>query len=221
MFKKKMQGKRAAPGFCKGVTAIMGLLLAVAVTAGGTLAWLQAHTEPVVNTFTMGKVDPGIDEEFDGSIKKNIEVSNTNGVPAYVRVKLLFTWQGDDAEAGTDAANPGTPGTVVPVPVTENDIAWEWGAGDKWKKGSDGFYYYTEPLTGKSDNLLNSVSVKDTETGRTYHLGLNILVDAVQATPADAANQTWGVEVNESGTIITDSSGTENSLSALTGSPLD
>ena len=43
------------------LTAVAALLL-VAVTVGGTLAWLQANTEPVTNTFKPTAVSVAIDE---------------------------------------------------------------------------------------------------------------------------------------------------------------
>lgn len=215
---KNYQGKRTASGLPKGLVAVLALVLVLTVAVGGTFAWLSKGTDPVVNTFTMGEVNPEIKEEFNGDTKSNIGVTNNGSVPAFVRVKLLFTWQ-EGAEPG-DSSNSGTPGDIVGVPVTKEDITWVWGSDQNWKKGTDGYFYYTVPLSGESPNLLNSVSVKDTsENGRVYNLGLNILVDAVQATPADAARETWGVTVSN-GKITTDSNGESLTVANESGSPL-
>lgn len=202
---KNYQGKRTASGLPKGLMAVLALVLVLTVAVGGTIAWLSKGTDPVVNTFTMGTVEPGIDEEFNGDTKSNIGVTNSGSVPAFVRVKLLFTWQ-EGATPGDSSSNPGTPGDIVGVPVTGNDITWEWGSGQNWKKGTDGYYYYTVPLgSEESATLLNKVEVNsNSENGEQYYLGLNILVDAVQATPADAAEETWGVTV-ANGVITQDS----------------
>ena len=204
---KNYQGKRTASGLPKGLMAVLALVLVLTVAVGGTIAWLSKGTDPVVNTFTMGEVNPEIKEEFDGDTKSNIGVTNNGSVPAFVRVKLLFTWQ-EGAEPG-DISNSGTPGDIVGVPVTEEDITWEWGNVENWQKGSDGYYYYTVSLgSEESATLLNKVEVdSNSENGRQYYLGLNILVDAVQAVPEDAAEETWGVTVSN-GVITEDSTGT-------------
>ena len=199
------QGKRTASGLPKGLMAVLALVLVLTVAVGGTIAWLSKGTDPVVNTFTMGEVNPEIKEEFDGDTKSNIGVTNSGSVPAFVRVKLLFTWQ-EGATAGNSADSTGTPGEIVGVPVTDADIDWVWSGDSNWAKGSDGYYYYTVPLgNGDTATLLDKVEVNsNSENGRQYYLGLNILVDAVQATPADAAYDTWGVTVS-GGKITQDS----------------
>lgn len=216
---KNYQGKRTASGLPKGLMAVLALVLVLTVAVGGTIAWLSKGTDPVVNTFTMGTVDPDIDETFNGDTKSNVGVTNNGSVPVFVRVKLLFTWQ-KGAEPG-DISNSGTPGDIVGVPVTGNDITWEWGDDENWQKGSDGYYYYTVPLSGESPHLLDSVSVKEeSENGRLYNLSLNILMDAVQAVPEDAAEETWGVIVS-GGKITADSGGQGLTVANESGSPLN
>lgn len=203
---KRYQGKRVAPGFRKGLVALMALVLVLGVTASGTLAWLSKGTQPVVNTFTMGNVVPEIEETFDDVTKTDVYVTNNGNVPAFVRVKLLFSWQEEVADGVYE---------IVGVPVKESDISYEWGTDSYWQKGSDGYYYYTQPVNGedRTGNLLESVTVNsDSESGGLYHLSLNILVDAVQAAPDQAAHDTWGVTV---------SNGAITGLGEITGSPLN
>lgn len=204
------QGKRTASGLPKGLVAVLALVLVLTVAVGGTVAWLSKGTDPVVNTFTMGTVDPGIDEEFDGDTKSNVGVTNNGSVPVFVRVKFLFTWQ-DEATPGGNG-NPGKPGTIVGVPVTEKDISYIWAdnTNEYWKKGTDGYFYYTVPLDSKDTAmLLEEVKVKDdSDNGKQYNLSLDIRVDTVQATPDSAANETWGVTVT--GGEITKDSNTQD-----------
>ena len=217
---KNYQGKRTASGLPKGLVAVLALVLVLTVAVGGTVAWLSKGTDPVVNTFTMGEVNPEIKEEFNGDTKSDIGVTNHGSVPAFVRVKLLFTWQ-EGAEPGqVSEEGTGVVGDLAGVPVTKEDITWVWGDDKNWQKGSDGYFYYTVPLSGTSPDLLNSVSVNEgSEKGRLYNLSLNILVDAVQATPADAARETWGVTVSN-GKITTDSNGESLTVANESGSPL-
>ena len=41
--------------------AALAVVLAAALAAGGTYAWLTSRTEPVVNTFTVGNVSITLD----------------------------------------------------------------------------------------------------------------------------------------------------------------
>lgn len=79
------------------LTAIAALLL-LAVTVGGTMAWLQASTDPVTNTFTPTTLTVGIDENVPAgktaemipgaTIAKDPFVTYTTDVAAYLFVKV-------------------------------------------------------------------------------------------------------------------------------------
>lgn len=50
--------------------ALLALVLVIGCVAGGTVAWLVAKTEPVVNTFTYGNIDITLTEEAGGTEKQ-------------------------------------------------------------------------------------------------------------------------------------------------------
>lgn len=70
--------------------ALLALVLVIGCVAGGTVAWLVAKTEPVVNTFTYGKIDITLTETTGTSYKiipgtditKNPKVTVTAGSEA-------------------------------------------------------------------------------------------------------------------------------------------
>lgn len=193
--RNKYHGKRALSRWPKGATAAVALLLTAAVAVGGTLAWITAHTEPIVNTFEVGGIVPEITEEFNNTTKSNVYVTNTGSVPAYVRVALVYSWR-KNATAGKD---PDDTSTIVGEPVTDTDLTIDEGDSN-WVKGPDGYWYYKLPVAAGSStfNLIDSLAVSaDSENGKLYNLDVQILVDAIQAEPETAVETTWGVDVTD------------------------
>lgn len=181
------------------LTAI-ALLLAAAV--GGTVAFLVASTGEVVNTFTPTSITTDIDEDFDGKTKSNVFLTNTGNIPAYIRAKVVFTWKD---EAGNVHSHK---------PVRDVDYTIDWGTSE-WDQGSDGFWYYTQPVlplpeganakeatapVGVTSHLIESCTDKDTAPDG-YNLHVEILAQAIQATPASVVEQAWGVKVGAKGII--------------------
>lgn len=110
-----------------GALLLTLVLLALALT-GATLAYLITHTDPVPNRFTPAHVSCNVTEDFDGTTKKNVNVTNTGDIEAYLRVKLVTYRVNDDGQhiGGTAAIPAFTPG-------------------DGWVKYGD-YYYYTYPV---------------------------------------------------------------------------
>lgn len=50
--------------------ALLALVLVIGCVAGGTVAWLVAKTDPVVNTFTYGNIDITLTENAGGTEKQ-------------------------------------------------------------------------------------------------------------------------------------------------------
>ena len=77
--------------------ALLALVLVIGCVAGGTVAWLVAKTEPVVNTFTYGNINIALAENTGTNykvipgtnIEKNPKVTVTAGSEAcYLFVKV-------------------------------------------------------------------------------------------------------------------------------------
>ena len=82
----------------KAIVAVVALVLVLCCAMGGTLAWLVAKTDPVVNTFTYGDINIDLSESDDldlkmipgNSIKKDPVVTVKKGSEAcwlFVEVK--------------------------------------------------------------------------------------------------------------------------------------
>lgn len=182
--KRSGKGKRNASRK-KTWTLMICLALLAGLAVGGTLAWLTSSTGSVVNTFTVGNVGGKVEEDFDGTFKKNVNVTNTGDVDAYIRVKLVTYRVNNQGE------HIGGTATIPDFPLGEN-----------WVKYDDGYYYYTLPvkpnakpeayLIGASGIELKKYS--DVDGGRQV---VEVMAELIQSEPARAVGEAWGVTISE------------------------
>lgn len=170
----------------RAITLLIALLLFSALAVGGTVAWLTANATPVENTFTPSHVACSVTENFDGTTKSNVNVTNTGDTEAYIRVKLV-TYRVNEQNQHI--------GGTAEIP------AFEPGAG--WVE-HDGYYYYTSPVAagGTTANLINSIeltgSYNDADGGKQV---IEVMAEAIQSKPATAVTQSWNVPVDDNGNL--------------------
>lgn len=178
-------------GFGRQVLLLAALAVIAMGVVGGTVAYLVTKTSPVENTFVPGYVSCRINEkgpdgekDFENNVdtkKKNVTVTNTGIVDAYIRAAIIVTWK-----SGNDI--------VATVPENGTDyriIGLEPNA--KWTKVGD-YYYYNEKVSPgeKTSNLFDSCEVLN---DKGYTLSVEILADAIQAEPESVVTSMWGVTV--------------------------
>ncbi len=185
-------------------TAILCLLLTIVFAAGGTLAYIYVSTAAVQNTFTPPSPSASIPEEIDNGVKKNVAVTNTGDYSAYIRAKVVVTWENSSTDDGDVYAK---------APVLGTDYSMELnlgtaGTANSWFLGADGFYYYTSPVqAGNTTALLikEAAQLKDApEKGYTLHI--EIIAQTIQAEGTTEAGEAAVVDawkVTLSGTTIT------------------
>lgn len=165
---------------------ILSLLLIAAAAIGGTMAYLTADTPQVKNTFTPAEVTTEITEDFDGYVKKKVNVVNKGDIAAYIRVKLV-TYRVNEA---------GNPiGGAAEIP--------DFTPGTNWVKHG-GYYYYTLPVdpNESTQNLIGSGSEielknystdpNDPDGGRQV---IEVMAEAIQSEPVEAVGKAWGVTI--------------------------
>lgn len=162
--------KNPAP---KRFALLLALVLILVGTVGGTVAFLATRTNPVVNTFTPGKVTCQVEEKFNERAKSEAVIRNTGNVPAYIRVAVVGnTMDGNNVTGAYDVS--GNLDTT------------------KWFLGDDGFYYYkgvVQPGDTTSDLIATDIELL---TGKQ----VTILASAIQSTPAEAVNSAWHMSYN-------------------------
>lgn len=172
------------------VTAIvMATVLLLALAIGGTVAWLSTKSAPITNTFTPSKVACTVTENFDGTVKTNVNVKNTGDTQAFIRVKLVsYRTNGQGQHIGGTAELP------------------EFTLGNNWEK-HDGYYYYKLPVkagetpkTNLTDRMTLIGSYNDTDGGKQ---AIDVMAEAIQSVPQAAVQAAWGenFKINADGSL--------------------
>ena len=152
----------------------MALCLVLLITASisATLAYFHLSAAPVINTFKAGSVEADIDETVHGNTKEAIQIKNTGSAPVYVRVRLVSYYE----------VSKGVPDATKASPEVS------FTRGENWYKVGE-YYYYNQPLAAgatTSDLLDSSITMASGQV-------IDVLADTVQATPAQAVQDAWGV----------------------------
>jgi len=180
---KHLQRRRRRRNSRKAGTLLLSLLLVVTLAIGGTVAYLTTHSDPVHNSFTPSKVDCEVTENFDGTTKSNVNVTNTGDTEAYIRVKLVTYRVNDEGQhiGGTAEILGFDPGT-------------------NWFKYGD-YYYYTLPVAPgakPTSDLISSINLtgtyNDADGGKQV---IEVMAEAIQSGPANAVGNSWGVSISE------------------------
>ena len=176
-------GKKAAhSGAKRSLVLVVSVLVLLLAVAGGTLAWLVANSGPVTNTFTPAQVSCKVTENFDGTTKSNVNVTNTSDIPAYIRVKLV-TYRVN--EQGQHIGGTAT------IPTFEPGEGWVL---------HDGYYYYTKPVEPNKKpeaDLISSITLEsytDADGGKQV---IEVMAEAIQSVPDTAVKDAWGVTISE------------------------
>lgn len=159
----------------KAAVLLLSMILLIGIAVGTTVAFLVARTEPMKSTFEYAKVSC----EVTGS-KENVQIKNTGNTAAYIRATYVVTWR--DAYGKVAVSVPGG----YSYTLTEN-------LGNYWKKGTDGYFYYTSPVAPGNSTLdsLPTCNVTYPDNPE-YTLSVEILAEAIQSEPAEAVQQAWG-----------------------------
>lgn len=146
---------------------------------GSSLAWLMDSTSKVENEFIPGDVTPEVTEGFNGEVKSDVKIQNTGNVPAYIRAKLVFTWQNEAGE-------------VLGVAPTLGDYTITLG-NEGWEEGPGGYYYYTTPVApgGSTGELATNIEQVITNPAEGYTLHVEVLAESIQAEPVEAVKNSW------------------------------
>ena len=205
--------------------AVLTLVLALAVVGvavGGVIAWLSASSQ-VANQFEVGTVTPTVNEDgptdgtefVDGdNVKQNVDVTNSGNVPIYVRAQIHIYWQDANGNQLWDEPEPAP--DEIGTGIISGDYMLTMGAptGEaQWVQGSDGYYYWTMPLDAGATTTdlieklerINEILHKD---GR--KLVCDIAVQGIQADPAAAVTEAWGVSIGDNGVLTPPSAGNQN-----------
>lgn len=159
----------------------MAVLLLASIS--GTIAYIQVHSH-ISNSFTVAKLSIELNETFDGKDKTNVTVENTGDVPTYLRAAIVVNWKDTD-------------GTVI----SANESEYSMAMGPEWIQGTDSYWYCKKPTDAGQPSLALIVICKPKVVKADQHLGVEILIQGVQAEPATAVEELWDATVTADGTL--------------------
>ncbi len=167
----------------KLTAALVATAMLLALAIGGTIAWLTDRTDGITNTFNPSKVTCEVTENFNGTVKTDVNVKNTGDAEAYIRVKLVtYRTNGQGQHIGGVAELP------------------SFTLGENWVEYG-GYYYYTLPVeAGKAPaaNLTDRIGLtagyNDADGG---HQSIDVMAEAIQSKPAKAVGEAWNVSISQ------------------------
>ncbi len=183
---------RRASSRRRGILLLASFLLIGTVTAGTVLAYVHSRTQPIANVFSPAEVSCQVLESFDQHVKSDVKIRNTGTADAYIRVAVVATWVSDQ---GTEVY------AARPKEGAEQDytVAFADDYPENWLTDADGFYYYTGkvPAGGTTAQLIKTCTVNAGRAPAGFHLSVEILASAVQASPETVAEEQWHVVIKD------------------------
>lgn len=176
------KGRGPAARVYRTAVLLIAVLLLITTAVGSTAAFLVTKTEPVKESFAYAQVSCQVTRS--GSA---LGVQNTGTAPAYIRASYAVNWL--DVNGNIVAAAP----EGYSCGLLENQGAWV--------EGRDGYFYYPDPVDpgGETPSLLTCSPSYPEDPA--YTLSVEVVAEAIQSDPAEAAEDAWGVTV--SGDVLT------------------
>lgn len=173
----------------KFIALLVSMVLLVVGAVSGTIAYIITQDGPVVNEFVPAKVPCEVEENFDGQVKSNVQIQNQGNIDAYVRAKVVITWQ--DKEGNVAAQVPET-----------GDYTIEYANDGKWFQ-KDGYWYCSEAVApgAKTPVLIQECKPVEEKVPAGYYLSVEILAESIQSSPDNAVSEAWGINASN-GTLL-------------------
>ena len=171
------KGRGPAARVYRTAVLLIAVLLLVSTAVGSTAAFLVTKTKPVVEDFAYAQVSCQVTRS--GSA---LGVKNTGTAQAYIRASYAVNW---------------LDGEGIIAAVTPEGYSCDLEKGIQWEEGGDGYFYYTDPVDpGDEAPSLLTCSVSCPEDPE-YTLSVEVVAEAIQSNPAEAAEDAWGVRVSD------------------------
>ena len=170
------KGRGPAARVYRTAVLLIAVLLLITTAVGSTAAFLVTKTEPVEEAFAYAQVSCQVTD--------TLAVQNTGTAQAYIRASYAVNWL--DVDGSIVAA--------VPEGYSCGLVEDPQGA---WAEGGDGYFYYPYPVDpGDETPSLLTCSVSRPEDPE-YTLSVEVVAEAIQSNPAEAAEDAWGVRVSD------------------------
>ena len=171
------KGRGPAARVYRTAVLLIAVLLLITTAVGSTAAFLVTKTGPVVEDFAYAQVSCQVTRSGN-----TLGVKNTGTAQAYIRASYAVNWR--DGEGKIAAAAP-------------EGYSYDPEESLQWKKGGDGYFYYPDPVApGEETPSLLTCSAPYPEYPG-YTLSVEVVAEAIQSNPAEAAEEAWSVRVSD------------------------
>lgn len=154
--------------------------------AGSETAKLLPDTRYTFTIGLTGDIDIEVDDKVEGKTKSDVTIQNTGISTGYIRAAVVGWWE-DESGSVTAPWREKEDGSFTGLP------------GENWKKGTDGFWYYTKPVKhyGYTDPLFTSYTLN--ENAVKSHSSQKLVLDVVaQIVLADKRKEAgWPTEFGQ------------------------
>lgn len=185
---QRPQNKRRSAAVIAVAAAVA--LASVAVAFMLRRAEAQSNFTPAVVTCAVHEKVNGAEvtgSAASGSVKSDITAENTGSTTVFLRLRLSAC-----CVDGTGKVT-GTPSALPKITLRQN-----------WLDAGDGLYYYALPVEPEQSTTVlcepMRMGTSVSPTGAAVYQQITVLAEAVQALPGKAAQEAWGVTV-ENGRI--------------------
>ena len=171
------KGRGPAARVYRTAVLLIAVLLLITTAVGSTAAFLVTKTEPVEEAFAYAQISCQVTRSGNA-----LGVQNTGTAQAYIRASYAVNW---------------LDGEGIIAAVTPEGYSCDLEKGIQWEEGGDGYFYYPAPVDpgGETPSLL-TCSVLCPENPK-YTLSVEVVAEAIQSDPAEAAEEAWGVRVSD------------------------
>lgn len=169
------KGRGPAARVYRTAVLLIAVLLLITTAVGSTAAFLVTKTGPVVEDFAYAQVSCQVTDA--------LAVQNTGTAQAYIRASYAVNWL--DVNGNIVAAVP----EGYSCDPVENQ--------DDWTEGGDGYFYYSYPVDPGDETPSLLTCIVSCPEDPEYTLSVEVVAEAIQSNPAEAAEEAWGVRVSD------------------------
>ena len=172
------KGRGPAARVYRTAVLLIAVILLITTAVGSTAAFLVTKTGPVVEDFAYAQVSCQVTRSGN-----TLGVKNTGTAQAYIRASYAVNWRLDGEESIVAAVPEGYSCDPVENP--------------QWEKGGDGYFYYPYPVDPGSETPSLLTCSPSYPENPEYTLSVEVVAEAIQSNPAEAAEDAWGVTVSD------------------------
>lgn len=182
------------------LVVVFAILATIAVTVGGSLAFIADTTDRADNNFELEQITNEIIQEKSGNTLTSVSVKNTSETKAsYIRAMLIVNWNELDVNGELTNAIYG----MAPIEGTDYSLTYNTSDWVEYPVGSGIYYYNDDVASGDTTEpfITNFKQISTENQPDGYGLSVEVLVQSIQATGLDSKGNkpvelAWDVDID-------------------------